>query len=388
VDAADNSGPSLICKANQALRCDGSSLVRCNNNGTAEISESCSLSCNASQLRCSNIDPSNNLAPYLDMTGGEPDLDPGTAATINTDDGTVMVDGKLLVVKSTVTPQTAAPNIRVFIVHSLTAAQVTISGGNALAVVSNGDLTIGGVFTASAIINVPGAGAFNDTICKGGDAPVLAGGTAGGSGGGGFGFAGGSGGTAISDSGTASGGAGGAPTGNPTLIPLRGGCDSGAVGPAKGSGGGAIQLVSRTKIAVSGVIAANGSSVTGGGSGGGILLEAPVVEVSGSVVANGGAGAGGCIFPRSGENGRLDAIPATAGVGCSDTGRDGGSGGAGNTGAGNGVSINRAGTGVTAVFAGYGGGGVGRIRVNTASGGLHTTGIFSPNPSTGPIATR
>lgn len=387
-DAGGDGGSISICTANQALRCDGSALVRCNGNGTAEMSEICSLGCNATAPRCVDIDPSNNLAPYLDLTDGEPAVDLGTAATIDTDDGTVMVAGKPVVVKSTVITQTFAPSIRIFIVHSLTAAQVTITGGNALAVVSNGDLTIGGVFAVSASSSISGSGAFNDATCKGGDGTILPGGTAGGSGGGGFGFAGGRGGTAISDNGTAGGGAGGAPTGNPALIPLRGGCDSGAVSSAKGAGGGAMQLVSRTKILVSGVAAANGSSVTGGGSGGGILFEAPIVEVTGAVVANGGAGAGGCVFPRLGEDGRLDTMPATPGVGCSDQGGDGGSGGAGNTGAGNGASINRTGTGSTTAFAGYGGGGVGRIRVNTAPGGLHRAGLFSPNPSTGAVATR
>jgi hypothetical protein len=39
-------------------------------------------------------------------------------------------------------------------------------------------------------------------------------------------------------------------------------------------------------------------------------------------------------------------------------------------------------------FGGHGGGSVGRIRVNTVSVGLHTTGLFSPNPTTGTIASR
>jgi hypothetical protein len=147
--------------------------------------------------------------------------------------------------------------------------------------------------------------------------------------------------------------------------------------------------VSRTRITVSGVVAANGSSGSGGGSGGGILFEAPVVEVSGSLVANGGAGAGGCLFPKAGEDGRLDATPATGGDPCNTDGGKGGNGGAGNSGAGNGTSINQAGTGNAFAFAGYGGGGVGRIRVNTLSGGFHRTGgLFSPNPSTGAVTTR
>jgi hypothetical protein len=39
-------------------------------------------------------------------------------------------------------------------------------------------------------------------------------------------------------------------------------------------------------------------------------------------------------------------------------------------------------------FGGYGGGGVGRIRINAAPGGFHRAGLFSPIPSTGAIVTR
>jgi hypothetical protein len=391
-DVGDDGGLSnSICTANQAVRCESSELVQCNGDGTAEVSENCPLDCSATSLRCNDLDPSNGLAPYLDMTGGEPDLDLGTTATVNTDDGAVVVDGKPVTAKSMTMAQASAPTIRIFIVHSLTATDVTITGSNAFAVVSNGDLTIGGVFAASAGgITTRGPGAFNDGTCQGVEGAIVSGGAIGGAGGGGFGFAGGRGGSATNDNGTATGGAGGTTTGNPKLVPLRGGCDSGKVGAGLfGFGGGAIQLVSRTKITVSGVVAANGSSGAGGGAGGGILLEAPVVEVSGSVVANGGAGAGGCLFPKAGEDGRLDAMPATGGDPCDTNGGKGGNGGAGNSGAGNGASINQAGTGTSTAFAGYGGGGGGRIRVNTISGGFHRTGgLFSPNPGTGAIATR
>ena len=121
------------------------------------------------------------------------------------------------------------------------------------------------------------------------------------------------------------------------------------------------------------------------------MLEAPVVEVSGSVVANGGAGANGCgLFGIvAGESGRLDAKPATgSSATCSGgSGVNGGNGGASDIGAMNGTNNMSPGNS-TAMFAGHGGGGVGRIRVNTVSGGLHVTGLFSPNPSTGTIATR
>jgi hypothetical protein len=150
-----------------------------------------------------------------------------------------------------------------------------------------------------------------------------------------------------------------------------------------------VQLVSRTKIAISGVVAANGASSGGGGSGGGVLLEAPVVEVSGNVVANGAGGAGGCLIPRMGENARLDATAAAGGVGCDPQNtRDGGSGGAGTAGPRIGGSVNLTSAGGSIAFGGHGGGGVGRIRVNTNPGGLRVSGLFSPNPSTGSLGTR
>jgi hypothetical protein len=383
--------------ANQPLRCDGSNLIHCNSDGTAETTESCSLGCSASPLHCSEIDPSNGLDGYLNMAAGEPDIDLGAKATINTANGTVMVDGKSVVVRSALVAQPSAPTILVFIVHSLTANDVTItgdvtdaSGGNAFAIVSDGDVKIGGVFNASAIGSERGPGVYNDANCRGGDA-VDSGASLGGAGGGGFGAAGGAGGSASTDSDSAAGGSSGKPTGTPTLIPLRGGCDSGrepgANPTAAGTGGGAIQLVSRSRISVTGVVAANGSSIFGGGSGGGILIEAPVVEVTGSVFANGAGGSCGFLLGTPGEDGRLDATPASGGT-CGDAGGAGGNGGAGAIAATGGVSVHHTGPDSGGALAGHGGGGVGRIRINTAPGGFHRAGLFSPNPSTGTIATR
>jgi hypothetical protein len=386
----DDAMSKQVCTPNQTLRCDAGSLVRCKDDGTAEQSESCALGCSSTEVRCNDIAPSNGLAPQLDMTAGEPDLDLGTTATINTDDGTVMVDGNPIVVRSTIVGQTEAPVIRVFIVRSLAAADVTVTGSNALAIVSNGDVSIRGTFAASAHAAVPGPGRFNNSTCQGNTGIAGAGGAFAGSGGGGFGSSGGSGGSATNERGTAAGGAGGSPTGNPLLIPLRGGCDAGPWSGGSsflGTGGGAIQFVSRTGIFVTGVVAANGSSQTGGGSGGGILLEAPVVQVAGKVVANGGAGADVCLGRLvTGEDGRLDATPAIGAAACDpDVGSQGGNGAAGSTAAGAGISHTVA-SAIT--FPGGGGGGVGRIRVNTASGGVDATGVFSPGPSTGTIGTR
>ncbi len=386
--AFDSDTSSPLCAANHSLRCDGSNLVRCNGDGTAEVRESCSLGCSATDLRCKDVDPSNSLAPYLDMAAVEPALDLGTAATVNTDDGTILVDGNPVAVKSMTMEQVSAPTIRVFIVRRLSATKVTITGTNALAVVSHGDLQIDGIFAASGHGRTPGAGGYNDGTCRGGDGTILTT-TYAGTGGGGFGLGGGRGGSATTNVGTAPGAAGGMPTGNPRLVPLRGGCDSGRGGVggatgAGGGGGGAIQLVSRTKIAITGAVAVNGAA--SGGSGGGILLEAPIVEVSGAVVANGGSGDSGCI-PQPGQDGRLDATPAPGGIRCNDLAGDGGDGGAGVIAAGNGGSVNQAGMANVAA-GGHGGGGVGRVRINTISGGLHGPGVFSPNPTTGTIGSR
>jgi len=127
----DDATPLPVCAANVALRCDGANLVRCNAEGTAEVSESCAVGCNATELRCNNVIPSNGLATYLDMTASEPDFDLGTSATINTDDGAVVVDGAPVVVTSATLAQGAAPTIRIFIVHSLNTAEVKITGTNA-----------------------------------------------------------------------------------------------------------------------------------------------------------------------------------------------------------------------------------------------------------------
>ncbi|MBC7976125.1 MAG: hypothetical protein H7138_14220 [Myxococcales bacterium] len=380
-----NDAASAGCTPNEALRCENNSFVRCDGEGTAEVTQHCPLGCHTAAPRCADINPSNDLAPYLDLATSEPALNLGLSATIDTDSGAITADGASVVVKSALHEQPPAPAIRVFIVRNLTAAAVRVTGRNALAVVSAGDIEIEGVFSASAIGRIAGAGRFNEDSCQGGDQNTASF-AAGGAGGGGFGAPGGMGGTATSTRGTASGGAAGRVTGNATLIPLRGGCDSGTIGAQVGTGGGAIQLVSRTQISLTGVIAANGSSETGGGSGGGILLEAPVVDIAGAVVANGGAGGGGCLTPQPGEAGRLDATPATRGLGCAGFGSDGGNGAAGNSGAGNGVSLTL--NDGNATFAGHGGGGAGRIRVNTASGGLRVTGLFSPNPTTGAVTTR
>lgn len=364
--------PQPTCTANQALRCESNNLVRCNAAGTGEAREVCLIACNPEARRCADVSPSNNLSTFLDQSGGQADLNLGSSATINTDTGEVVVAGVSVPVNTGTLSQSGGPTIRVFVVRSLVASHVVVTGRNGLAFVSSGDITINGVFAVSAKGNIPGAGAHHDGSCDGGP-PRDGGFTIGGAGGGGYGTRGGSGGSG--------GGPGGATTGNPQVIPLRGGCGGGGNG---GGGGGGLQLVSRTRVGISGVVAANGaSSTTGGGSGGGILLEAPVVEVSGGVVANGGGGGGAP--GMQGQDGHLDATQASGGAPGAGAANAGGTGGAGGADGGNGGPAPR---GALIAFAGHGGGGVGRIRVNTVAGGRRGSGYYSPSPTEGTLTTR
>ncbi len=383
-DAAPGDDADMGCTAGEASSCTNDTLVRCKDDGSGEESVACPLGCHDTDVRCNDVDPSNALAAALDQSAAGPALDLGSSATIDTSTGQVTVDGTAVTVASSVVG--TSPPVRVFAVASLVAAEVNVTGTSALAIVSNGDIKIAGHFSLSATSSISGPGALNNATCEG-KTTITGTNAYSGAGGGGFGTSGGRGGNVNNtDTGSArNGGAAGGVTGNVTLTPLRGGCDGGIFsGNLRGRGGGAVQLVSRTKLVIEGILSANGSSAGGGGSGGGILLEAPIVQVSGNVVANGGAGAGGGLVPKVGEHGRTDNQPAIGATGVNTDSGNGGNGAAGAIGATNGQDKTVAGL----VFGGHGGGGVGRIRVNTAANGFTSTGIISPNPSTGNVGTR
>jgi len=197
-----------------------------------------------------DVQPSNGLDIYLDMTATAPDVILSSGATIDTDttiirdsDGTVITVPTALLV--------APPNgvdVRVFMVGSLTIEDVTVTGSAALAIVANADIVLRGRLDVAAeeITDAPGA-MQDDPGCKGETGVAEA--TTGqpGSGGGGFATAGGKGGDVINKSGAAGGGV----SGTETLIPLRGGCRGGGAGnQTEGGAGGALQLVSRTSILI------------------------------------------------------------------------------------------------------------------------------------------
>lgn len=399
----DGNGGGGVCEPSAALRCDDKTLVSCNAEGTAEVQTQCALRCNAATPACEDkIAPSNGYAAQLDDAATGPAINITSNTIIDRDDftpATGMVKIGNQQAKAVVVPgSNGGLDVLVISVASLNIAANAQLGvlypdynsgivnfRGPVAIMSAGDVTIAGtvyVFpdgdaASDSCVgsNTNGAGADNEVI---------------GAGGGGFGRPGGNGG-GVSQ--IATGGVGGPMGGNAMLIPLRGGCRGGR--PAypltlPGEGGGALQITSATRIdiAATGKVGApgNGGYVSaGGGSGGGILLEAPTVSLSGGIYANGGAG--GCSEANSGNEGLglLAMAPATRGP-CGSRSVSGGNGGFGTTAAGDGTALTNQ-SGIQD-FTGGGGGAVGRVRINTLDMTITGSGEQSPPVSLGAIATR
>jgi hypothetical protein len=245
-------------------------------------------------------------------------------------------------------------------------------GSRPMIIVSDGDIIVDGTITTS----------FNGsdaTACSGLDGLPGSQYSGGGAGAGGY-TAGGNGGR-----GDQGGTLAGAADPDTMLSPLVAGCPGGTGGAPGGlsaapggSGGGAIELASKTAIRVSGgaQILANGgggspgmhiTSRAGGGGGGGaggrILLEAPlvVVDAQGMVCAVGGGGGTGASFMSNITMRGLDGTDCTPGAG----GTIGANPPAGDGGAGGDANPPQPGLDQTGGFAGGGGGGAGgRIRIN------------------------
>jgi len=391
----DAIGPVDDCEPGEPIACDGSELRVCNAAGDGEERVTCGLRCDPDGLVCEDIiDPSNGFAALLDGAEDAPALVIDGGGTVffdsdyNVDEDAGTGDFEGTVVPVTVVPVAGpAPDVVVVPVASLRVAAgsvLSLQGPRAVVFVSWGDVRIQGELRSLAGRSEEveedcwgrpsgGVGANNDIS---------------GPGGGSFASAGGSGGAVVGTSGAA-GKAAGDLIGNLTLVPLRGGCPGGADGiGGAGIGGGAVQISSRTLITVPGAIGASGGGgcvSSGGGSGGAILLEAPAVTVGGGVYANGGSG--GCGGFSCGEAGSLSTTPAPGDDACAD-----GSGAYGGDGAAVGVDAT-SGDDVTNTpgatdRAGGGGGGLGRIRINTLDGTIMGASTFSPDPSLGQVAGR
>ncbi|HSK05431.1 MAG TPA: hypothetical protein VK932_29480 [Kofleriaceae bacterium] len=286
--------------------------------------------------------------------------------------------------------QAGAPMLCVIAASSVSiSGVVTIraQGSLPLALLSHGDLTLGG----AALIDVSGdstgaaGNAAGCTVVNGGNDQDGGGGGAGGS----FQTRGGNG-AAVSGGGA---GSTAAQAATPTF--LRGGCAGGAGGNAGssagglgGRGGGAVYLLARQRLQIDGKIDASGSGGRattgdgrggggGGGSGGMIALwggNSIAVGTGAEVWANGGGAAGG----SDGDSNRGGAGGSSPDPGSS--GRGGAAGASGATAGGNGAigTATGAAGGVGAdKSGGGGGGGVGWIE-NVGAGAALSPGMFSP----------
>ncbi len=351
----------------------------------------CPLGCHASGTRCNDVDATNGLNAALDSPAVSPSgLDLVLPRVGNNTIGTITIntnsfdagrqeivvtdtDGQPISIPALRLAQVDAPAIVVLVLRSFTlreGARLRAIGVPALAVVSEFDIVIAGALdlAGKSSSGTPSGGTTTHPSCIGsiGDRGV----------GGGAGAAvNANGGHAIGSTTT-----GGQRDLIPFVAPLRGGCDA----FVPGAGGGAIQLVSRRRIALqrAGSIDVSGAGglcwsfggppygPSGAGGGGTVVLESPAVAIAagGFIAGRGGSGAvadgGVCTFGNDGPTGPgVFATPVScAGATCA-------SGAGGHEGAiagGNATATN--GT----AHAG-GGGGAGVLVTSTASGSSPTT---------------
>src|SRR5262249_34674349 len=122
-------GGCNLCKPSQTA-CTNGTVATCDASGNVTSMRSCPLGCFKDQPRCTDIDPSNGLAPYLDMTTTVGvDLDLKDGSVIDTADGSVS-DGKqtVKVPSFLVAAPTDGVPIRVFVVKSARIAHAVVSG--------------------------------------------------------------------------------------------------------------------------------------------------------------------------------------------------------------------------------------------------------------------
>ena len=344
-----------------------------------------------------------DLRSFLDQANTAPEVLAVGDVEIDTTEGVVRDDSGILALPTAVLEGAERP-VGVFVVqvNSLAAGNIRVTGHRALAVVSTGPIVLSGILSVDASFDEHGPGGIAG--CRAGSG-AGSGGAWGGGGGGSFGSPGGRGGRGNAFG----GGRPGEVAGTAELVPLRGGCPGGHSGGGEldsdpnaadpGGAGGAVQLVSRVEILLEdgGFVSAGGGGGKGwtgrpiaclintrcfpgegAGSGGGILLEAPVVRVTSGagLAANGGGGSCGGNF-GSGANGTRSNMPALGNV-CSSTAYGNGGNGASATAS----AANGGGVAASNGHGGGGGGGFGRIRVNLPAGAS-----FSPEGTVSPSAT-
>lgn len=407
-----------LCDPNETV-CANGRIQRCDSSGVVVEDVACPLGCLDDMPVCRGYYLSNDLTQYLDGATSPPELDLSAGGVIDTATGTITNQAQVaLPVVTHLRPANGGAPIRVFVARKVRLGNVVVrasglgstpsDGGPALAILALDDIVVEGRLSLQGELDARdrsagGLGGTSFGSCIGGPASYF---DVGGSdlwaagGGGAHASAGGSGGNI--GIGTLMGGRGGLPSGDATLVPLRGGCH-GSGGQEGGQGGGAVQLSSlkRVVIAPDAFINANGapgnayiggpSATEGAGAGGGILLEAPVVEVAAGarLLVNGGP-AGSISEPAVTTS--LTSAPSpggrctgTAVHPCGDAG--GGASKDGPATSGQNITYTSA---ADEAHSGGGGGGLGYIRINTPPNGLDTdsTAIMSGSLSYGMLRLR
>ena len=353
----------------------------------------CPLGCHTTEPRCLDVLPTNGVERAIDGGQVSPDGldvvidDPSGEAQVLDDQAVgstsvtiALASGGTVSVPARIWPQPGGPDVRVLEVRSFTVragSRLKFRGVKLIAVAAHFDIYIGGVLDYSGTNNFP------STVQAGCDVALT-------------GQAGAGAGNASAGGASSTGQAGGTTlTGNPELVPLKGGCTAGL-----GIGGGGLQLVSRTRIVVAGtgmvtVAGRRGQALTsgssfymaGGGAGGNVVLEAPgVAFMAGSaVVGRGGSGAAGNVTTRASADGLAGDADATAtsvpGATCPDCAARGGAGGTEANPAGG------AGTGSGSALAG-GGGSVGRAIIRTRTIAFPPAGVMKIVSQSRQLSTR
>lgn len=368
--------------------CSGDALKTCGPDGRVASSEECALGCVDSPApHCRYIEP-RYLPSICDASATIASLVISSSGALDTNLSTTCNGG--------VVQQTGGPEICVMRYGTIqieSGVSIVATGARALALVSDRDLSIGGMLDVSAegFASGPGGG----TTRSGGNPS-----NPNGAGGAGFKTAGGSGGSATMNGGAANGGVT-AP--DPAVLTvLIGGPQSGPEALFVGGGGGAATLAScRGAVVVSGEIHAGGGGGAGGslflqplggaggGAGGYVVLQGLDVTITGKLFANGGGGGAGMRSNQTtgtqGYDGDRTIFAAPGGAAQSGEGA-GGSGGTGGSAPGPGLRLVTAGT-----SAGGGGGSVGYFQSYTPTGitPTLTPSAASPAPQpNGTIATR
>ena len=411
--------------------CQGDTLVVCNANGMVQNTTSCALGCaGGAAAHCKQLVPSYgvgipsgtpmNLVADMDgslniatCSGAAPKVDLTVGGTTTT----------LVAPQVSVVTQVGSVPICVVRFGTITVSSgVTLSvsnNGNALSLQATGDIAISGLVTFANSAPGPSPGVTVQTVGTNSNNTHIGPGA----GGGGAARAGGSGGICIScGGGNVPGGAGGAAVTN-ILSRLNGGSSGGYVNGGfftfgfGGRGGGALQLVSLTRVTfgATGAVALNGEGGTGigsggfqngsfdlpaggGGSGGTLVVEAPVVSLSAGAlaVANGAGGAGGCFFFDSngdfryhhpaGQPGQLSDVRAAGGDCPSSVTGDGGAEATGATSPSADGQTSDSGAANQAGGGGGGSNGFVILRGRAATSVTITNGaIVSPAPSVGAV---